>query len=294
VVRKIAAAHAIDIGRLQGTGISGRVTRRDIEAFVRGQEEARRGVLTPAPATAKPAIPSPPAYATGDNVRIEKMSIMRRKIAEHMLASVQTSPHVYSAVEVDFSRVDALRRSRKADYDAAGVKLTYTAFVARAAIEAIRECPFINASVDGENVVFKQDINLGIAVALEQGLIVPVIRHADRLSMKELCGAIQDIASRARAKQLKVDEVQGGTFTITNPGVFGGLWGLPIINQPQVAILAVGSVDMRAVVVDGAVVARPMCYFTLGHDHRLIDGAEGGRFLQTLKTRIQEFDEARL
>jgi 2-oxoglutarate dehydrogenase E2 component (dihydrolipoamide succinyltransferase) len=294
VVRKIAAAHAIDIGRLQGTGISGRVTRRDIEAFVRGQEEARRGVLTPTPATAKPAILPPAAYATGDNVRIEKMSIMRRKIAEHMLASVQTSPHVYSAVEVDFSRVDALRRSRKAEYDAAGVKLTYTAFVARAAIEAIRECPFINASVDGENVVFKQDINLGIAVALEQGLIVPVIRHADRLSMKELCGAIQDIASRARAKQLKVDEVQGGTFTITNPGVFGGLWGLPIINQPQVAILAVGSVGMRAVVVDGAVVARPMCYFTLGHDHRLIDGAEGGRFLQTLKTRIQEFDEARL
>jgi pyruvate/2-oxoglutarate dehydrogenase complex dihydrolipoamide acyltransferase (E2) component len=140
--------------------------------------------------------------------------------------------------------------------------------------------------------VYKNDLNLGIAVAIDQGLIVPVIRRADRLSMIDLCRAIQDIATRARGRQLKVDDVQGGTFTITNPGVFGGLWGLPIINQPQVAILAVGSVDKRAVVIDDRVVARPMCYLTLGHDHRLIDGAQGGRFLQALKMRLQNFDEA--
>jgi 2-oxoglutarate dehydrogenase E2 component (dihydrolipoamide succinyltransferase) len=281
VVRKIAQAHGIEIGRLTGTGISGRVTKRDIQAFI-----DRGGVR------ARPA--GPPAYQPGDNVRIEKMSVMRKKIAEHMLASVQTSPHVYSGYEVDFGRIDDLRRKKRAAYEAAGTKLTYTAFIARATAEAIRECPYANASIDGDNIVYKNDIHLGIAVALEQGLIVPVIRHADRLTMLELSRAIQDLATRARSKQLKVDEVQGGTFTITNPGIFGAQFGLPIINQPQVAILAVGSVDRRPTAVEDAVVVRPMCYLTLGHDHRLIDGAEGARFLQVVRDRLQNFDEAAL
>ena len=159
---------------------------------------------------------------------------------------------MYSAYEVDFGRVDALRTRKKAEYEEAGTRLTYTAFIAKATADAIRECPFANASVDGDTIVYKNDIHLGIAVALEQGLIVPVIRHADRLTMLDLCRAIQDLATRARTKHLKVDEVQGGTFTITNPGIFGAQFGLPIISQPQVAILAVGSVEKRAVVVDDA------------------------------------------
>jgi 2-oxoglutarate dehydrogenase E2 component (dihydrolipoamide succinyltransferase) len=209
-----------------------------------------------------------------------------------MVMSAETSPHVYSTYEVDFNRVDDLRRAHKARYEAAGTKLTYTVFIARATADALRECPFANASVDGENIVYKEDINLGIAVALEQGLIVPVIRTADRLSLIDLARALQDLADRARSKQLKVDEVQGGTFTITNPGVFGAVSGLPIISQPQVAILAVGSIEQRAVVRDGQVAVRPTSYFTLGHDHRLIDGAEGARFLAAVKRRLETFDEA--
>jgi 2-oxoglutarate dehydrogenase E2 component (dihydrolipoamide succinyltransferase) len=281
VVRRIAEAHAVDISRLTGTGISGRVTRRDIEAIV-ARREIRRWP------------PAPPAYAPGDNVRIEKLSVMRRKIAEHMALSVRTSPHVYSAFEVDFGRVDQLRARHKTRYESAGTRLTYTVFVARATAEAIRECPFANASIDGDDVVYKQDINLGLAVALDHGLIVPVIRSADRLGLIDLARAIQDLVDRARHKQLKVEDVQGGTFTITNPGVFGAALGFPIINQPQVAILSVGSVEKRAVVVGDAVAVRPTCYLTLGHDHRLIDGADGAKFLGAIKRRIEQFDEAAL
>ena len=280
VVRKIAKAHGIDVRRLTGSGISGRVTRRDIQAYI---DKGGATVRMPLP-----------AVTYGDNVRIEKMSVMRRKIAEHMLQSVQTAPHVYSAFEIDFSRVAALRARKKDEYEAAGARLTYTAFIAKATVDAIRECPFANASVDGDTIIYRHDINLGIAVALELGLIVPVIRNADRLRMIDLCKAVQDLATRARTKQLKVDEVQGGTFTITNPGIFGAAFGLPIISQPQVAILGVGSVDKRAVVVDDAVTVRPMSYFTLGHDHRLIDGAEGSRFLLAIKQRIENFDETLL
>jgi 2-oxoglutarate dehydrogenase E2 component (dihydrolipoamide succinyltransferase) len=209
-----------------------------------------------------------------------------------MVMSIHTSPHVYSAYEVDFGRVDEIRLKYKARYEAAGTKLTYTAFIAKATIDTIRQFPFSNASVDGENIVYKKDINLGIAVALEQGLIVPVIRSADERNMLGICRAIQDLAARARGKQLKPEEVQGGTFTITNPGIFGALFGLPIISQPQVAILGVGSVDKRVVVVNDMIAIRPMCYLTLGYDHRLIDGADAGRFLQALKDRLQGFDES--
>jgi pyruvate dehydrogenase E2 component (dihydrolipoamide acetyltransferase) len=289
LVRNIAKQHGIDISSLNGTGISGRVTKNDILAFVASGAKA--------PSAARPATPAapvslPPAFKPGESVRIEKMGVMRKKIAEHMVASIHTSPHVYSAYEVDFSKIDAIRQKKKAEYEAAGTKLTYTAFIAKATIDTIRQFPFSNASIDGENIVYKRDINLGIAVALDQGLIVPVIKNSDERNMLGLCRAIQDLAARARSKKLQPEEVQGGTFTITNPGIFGALFGLPIISQPQVAILGVGSVDKRVVVVDDMIAIRPMCYLTLGYDHRLIDGADAGRFLQALKDRLQDFDEA--
>lgn len=283
VVKKMAAVHGIDVTRVRGTGSGGRVTKKDVDAYLAGPSSS------PTPVQGRQ-----PLYQPGDNVRVEKMSVMRRKIADRMLTSLQTSAHIYSAYEIDFSRVAALRAAHKARYDAEGANLTYTAFIAHAVSATLREFPYANASVDGDQIVYRDDINLGIAVALEQGLIVPVIRQADRKSLKELCVAIADLAQRARSRQLKVEEIEAGTFTITNPGIFGGLWGLPIINQPQVAILAIGSIDKRAVVVDDQIVIRPMAYTTLGYDHRLIDGADGGRFLQALKTRLEQFDESLL
>ena len=293
LVRRIAKEHGLDISTLNGTGISDRVTKKDILAVVEAGPSAvaraggEGGTSRPAPAMAPP-----PAFAPGEEVRIEKMSVMRKKIAEHMVMSIHTSPHVYSAYEVDFGKIDQIRLKRKAEYDAAGAKLTYTAFIAKATIDTIRQFPFANASLDGDNIVYKRDINLGIAVALDQGLLVPVIRNANERNMLGLCRAIQDLAHRARTKQLKPEEVQGGTFTITHPGIFGAVFGLPIISQPQVAILGVGSIDRRVVVVGDMIAVRPMCYLTLGYDHRLIDGADAGRFLQALKDRLQDFDES--
>jgi pyruvate dehydrogenase E2 component (dihydrolipoamide acetyltransferase) len=283
VVKKMVAVHKLDLSRVAGTGSGGRITKKDVEAFMAGASTA------PTQAPIRPAL-----YQPGDNVRVQKMSVMRRKIADHMLTSLRTSAHIYSAYEVDFSRVTELRKANRTRYEADGVSLTYTAFIAQAVAATLRECPYANASVDGDQIVYRNDINLGIAVALEQGLIVPVIRHADQKSLRDLCAAISDLAQRARGKQLKIEDVEAGTFTITNPGVFGGLWGLPIISQPQVAILAVGSIDKRAVVVDDQVVVRPMAYVTLGYDHRLIDGADGGRFLQALKDRLEKYDESLL
>jgi pyruvate dehydrogenase E2 component (dihydrolipoyllysine-residue acetyltransferase) len=289
VVRKIAKEHGIDIRKLNGTGISGRVTKRDILAFLEkapaSAPASRTGLRARAP------IPTAPPFAPGEDVRIEKMGVMRKKIAEHMVMSVRTSPHVYSVYDVSFHRVEQLRQAKKAAFEAEGTRLTYTAFIAKAAIDTIREFPFTNASIDGENVVYKRDINLGVAVALDSGLIVPVIKNAAERNMLGLCRAIQDLAQRARTKQLKPEEVQGGTFTITNPGIFGALFGLPIINQPQVAILGVGAIEKRVVVVDDMIAIRPMCYLSLGYDHRLIDGADAGRFLQALKDRIEQFDD---
>jgi len=292
LVRKIAATHDIDITQMHGTGISGRVTKRDILAVVESGAKPMAKAAAPIAPMARAPIAPPPAFQPGENVRVEKMGIMRKKIAEHMVMSVHTSPHVYSAYEVDFGRIDEIRLKKRAEYEAAGAKLTYTAFIAKATVDTIRQFPFSNASLDGENIVYKRDINLGIAVALDQGLIVPVIRNADERNMLGLCRAIQDLAARARTKQLKPEEVQGGTFTITNPGIFGAVFGLPIISQPQVAILGVGSIDKRVVVVDDMIAVRPMCYLTLGYDHRLIDGADAGRFLQALKDRLQSFDES--
>jgi pyruvate dehydrogenase E2 component (dihydrolipoamide acetyltransferase) len=299
VVRNIAKEHGIDISRLSGSGIAGRVTKKDIEEYV-SSGKAAASAVSPATSASAPAALASPAelaqlprpFAAGENVRVEPMGIMRKKIAEHMVASLRTSPHVYSAYEVDFGRIDEIRKKKKAEYEAAGAKLTYTAFIAKATVDVIRQFPFSNASIDGDNIVYKRDINLGIAVALDAGLIVPVIKNADERNMLGICLAIQDLSTRARSKQLKPDEVQGGTFTITNPGIFGAAFGLPIISQPQVAILGVGSVDKRVVVVDDMIAIRPMCYLTLGYDHRLIDGADAGRFLQALKERLQGFQES--
>jgi len=230
-------------------------------------------------------------YGPGESEQVVPMSVMRRKIAEHMVLSAHTSPHVYSVYEVNFGRVAALREKRKAEFEAAGAKLTFTAFIAKVMVDALRQFPVVNASIDGSNIVYKKDINLGIAVALENGLIVPVIRNADEKNLLGLSRALNDLAARARAKKLNPEEVQHGTFTITNPGVFGALYGLPLINQPQVAILGVGAIEKRPVVVDDAIGIRPICHLTLGYDHRLIDGADAGRFLTFVKERLEGFDE---
>jgi pyruvate dehydrogenase E2 component (dihydrolipoyllysine-residue acetyltransferase) len=290
LVRRIAQEHKVDLSQIQGTGLSGRVTKQDILGFIQlGKGPEPSG----APEKTSSSSPSPaPTFKPGENVRIVPMSVMRKKIAEHMVLSAHTSPHVYSVYEVNFSRVATLRDKKKADYEGAGAKLTFTAFIAKVAIDALREFPIVNASLDGDNIVYKKDINLGIAVALENGLIVPVIRNADEKNLLGLTRAINDLANRARSKKLNPDEVQGGTFTITNPGIFGALYGLPLINQPQVAILGVGTIEKRPVVMDDAIAIRPVCHLTLGHDHRLVDGADAGRFLAFVKERLENFDDA--
>jgi 2-oxoglutarate dehydrogenase E2 component (dihydrolipoamide succinyltransferase) len=289
LVRRIAKEHNVDLKLVKGTGISGRVTKQDILGFL--ESGAGPGAAAGAGGS-RQAPQDAPAFRAGENVAIVPMTVMRRKIAEHMVLSAHTSPHVYSVHEVNFGRVAALRDRRKADYEAAGARLTYTTFIAKAIIDALRQFPMVNASIDGGNIVYKKDINLGIAVALDNGLIVPVIRGADEKSLLGLSRAISDLAARARAKKLTPDDVQHGTFTITNPGIFGALYGLPLIHQPQVAILGVGSIEKRAVVIDDAIAIRPTCHLTLGFDHRLIDGADAGRFLTFVKERLEHFEEA--
>jgi len=218
------------------------------------------------------------------------MSVMRKKIAEHMTSSRRTSANVHSVFEVNFSRVAQVRAAKKAEYERAGAKLTYLSFIIKAVVDSLRAMPVVNASIDGDNVVYHKDVNIGIAVALDWGLIVPVIRKADERNLLGLSRAIADLADRARGKQLKPDEVAGGTFTVTNPGVFGAQFGMPIINQPQVAILGVGAIEKRAVVIDDAIGIRPMAYLTLGYDHRLIDGAIADQFMAMVKHRIENWD----
>jgi len=231
-----------------------------------------------------------PAYRQGERVEIVPMGVMRKKIAEHMVLSRRTSAHVHSVFEVNYERVAALREKKKADYERAGTKLTFLGFIAKAVVDALGKHPVLNSSLDGDNIVYKKDINLGIAVALDWGLIVPVIKQADEKNLLGISRAVTDLATRARAKQLKPEDVQGGTFTITNPGIFGAQFGMPIINQPQVAILGVGAIEKRAVVVNDAIGIRPMGYLTLGYDHRLVDGAAADQFLATLKQTLEHFD----
>jgi pyruvate dehydrogenase E2 component (dihydrolipoamide acetyltransferase) len=220
------------------------------------------------------------------------MTPMRIKIAEHMVRSKATSAHVHTVFEVDLSKIAAVREKEKDDYERVhGTKLTFTHFFAAAAVQALREFPIVNSSVEGTNILYKKEINLGIAVALPEGLIVPVVKKAEEKSFLGLARAINDIAERARTKKLAVDDIQGGTFTITNPGVYGGLFGTPVINQPQVAILGIGGIEKRAIVVNDAIAIRTMCYLVLGFDHRTIDGAVADQFMAHLKKLLQEWSQ---
>jgi len=224
--------------------------------------------------------------------QVVPMTPMRRQIAEHMVMSKRTSAHVYTVFEVELTKVVQVRERYKEEFERRnGLKLTYTPFFVRAAVEAIKEVPIINSSVEGTNIIYKRDVNIGIAVALEHGLIVPVVKRADEKNFLGVARAVQDLAERARAKRLSVEEVQGGTFTITNPGSFGGLFGLPIINQPQVAILGVGTIEKRPVVRDDAIAIRPMVYLSLSYDHRVVDGAVAERFLGKIKKLLESWDE---
>jgi pyruvate dehydrogenase E2 component (dihydrolipoamide acetyltransferase) len=303
LVRRIAAEHRVDLAAVPGTGLHGRVTKEDILAFIEGGKGAR-----PTPAPARPAAAPPPASRTvpfatgatlgpsgpftGDELR-EPMSVMRQKIAEHMVLSRRTSPHVHTVFEADISRVVALREHHKADFEARnGLKLTFTPFFVAAALEALKAFPVVNATLDGNDIVYHRHVNIGVAVALPHGLIVPVVKHAEELSFIGLQRAVTDLATRARNKQLKPDDVQGSTFSITNPGPYGGLYGLPIINQPNVAILSTGGIQRRPVVVTDelgreAIAIRDMVYLALSFDHRLVDGATADQFMAVLKATLE-------
>ena len=297
LVRKIAGEHGIDIAKLEGTGMSGRVTKNDILSFIESGGTAPAVAAPPAkttpaaPVAAAPPPTTPAKPAEGD--RIEQMSVMRKKIAEHMIQSRRTSAHVTTVYEIDMTKIAKLRDEHKASFlERTGTKLTYMPFIFQAVNNALRKFPIFNAQVSGDQIVYKRDINLGMAVALDWGLIVPVIKRADDLSLSGLARAANDLADRARTKQLKPDEVAGGTFTITNPGVFGGLFGTPIINQPQVAILGVGKIEKRAKVMTTPVgedymAARWMAYFALSFDHRIIDGSDAERFLAYVKELLE-------
>jgi pyruvate dehydrogenase E2 component (dihydrolipoyllysine-residue acetyltransferase) len=284
LVRRIAKEHGIDMARIQGTGISGRVTKKDVLAAVdAGDSRSASAPGGPPPAAARPA------FAPGERVSIEAMSAMRRKISEHMVLSRRTSAHVTTVFEVDMHRVTRLREEhRQAFQDRHGIKLTVTPFFVKAAVEALKAFPIVNASLDGDNIVYKKDINVGVAVALDWGLIVPVVRNAEDRSLAGLAKAVTDLAERARSKKLSPDEVQGGTFSITNPGIYGSLFGTPIINQPQVAILGVGAINKQVVVIDDAIAIRPIVHLALSFDHRLIDGAVADQFMAHVKSTLQE------
>lgn len=299
LVRNIAKEHGIDISRIVGSGLSGRVTKNDVMSFLetgaalRPQDLMVGHASTTATATKAPSAAPviPPAPAAGD--RVEKMSVMRKKIAEHMTMSKQTSAHVTSVYEIDMTNVAKFRDKNKSDFQARyGTKLTYMPFIFQAVTTAIRKFPVVNAQVSGEEIIYKGDINLGMAVALDWGLIVPVIKRADTLSLSGLALAANDLADRSRGKKLNPDEVNGGTFTITNPGVFGGLYGTPIINQPQVAILCVGTIEKRPRVLttsdgDDYIAIRTMAYFALTYDHRIVDGADAEKFLAFMKEYLE-------
>jgi len=285
LVRKIAAEHGVDIAALSGSGVAGRVTKRDILGFIESGAPmpsavpAGRGSVPPG----RHALPLPEPWA-GDVV--EPMSKMRALISEHMVASRQTSAHVTSFIEIDFTRVARIRSKKRAEFEAStGQKLTYMPFIIKAVTQGLQAFPVVNASVAGPNIIYRKQINIGVAVALEWGLIVPVIKRADDLSLSGITRALNDLAARARTKKLSPEEVQEGTFTITNPGVFGSLMGTPIINQPQVAILGVGAIEKRTKVLPGTdgedtIAIRTCAYFSLSFDHRVIDGADGIRFLR--------------
>jgi pyruvate/2-oxoglutarate dehydrogenase complex dihydrolipoamide acyltransferase (E2) component len=297
VVRRLAEEHGVDLGQVEGTGVGGRVRKRDVIAFIEGGEKpAERPLHIESPYQPEPQ-PAGNGAGGGNGEtpataeRREPMSIMRQQIARHMVESRRTSAHCTTIVEVDFSRVAARRAELREAMERRGVRLTYLAFVARATVLALAENPILNASVEEDEIVYHEDVNLGIAVALEDGLIVPVIPRAQRLSLEGTAAAINDLADRARRRELHPDEVHGGTFTITNPGQFGAVLATPIINQPQVAILDLEAVVKRPVVIEeggsDAIAIRPMSYLCMSWDHRALDGAVAARFLDSTKQRLE-------
>jgi 2-oxoglutarate dehydrogenase E2 component (dihydrolipoamide succinyltransferase) len=302
LVRKMAREYNIDLGQVRGTGAGGRITKQDVEAYMASQGArtvSQAAPAAPAPATpapsAPPQAPPPMPRAEAAKTRVEPMSTMRKKIAEHMVFSKHTSAHVSTVHRVDMTKIAKLRERAKGEFQARnGFSLTFLPFATAAAAQALREYPIVNASIDGNNIVYHTDINIGIAVAMDEGLglIVPVIRNADEKNVAGLQRSIVDLATRARSRQLKPDEVAGGTFTITNFGSFGSIFATPVINQPQVAILGMGSVEKIPTVVEGdAIAIRSQAYLTLTFDHRLVDGALADQFCQKVKKTLQEWDQ---
>jgi pyruvate dehydrogenase E2 component (dihydrolipoamide acetyltransferase) len=313
LVRRMAKEHGIDLTALEGTGAGGRITKEDIESAIAAQS---------APATAaaasRPAPPSPaptaapsglashgtqfiPALQLGvpreriyfGSYEVQPLSVMRQKIAEHMVASKHVSPHVYSVDEIDMSKIAALRAKSKDEFEKRyETKLTFMPFFVKAAVAGLRAYPTLNASLDGTNIVMHKEVNIGIAVALDWGLIVPIIKNADEKNFLGIQRNLNDLAERARSKKLKPEEVQEGTFSITNPGVFGGLFGLPVISQPNVGILGLGAIEKRPVVINDSIAIRSMCYVTLSYDHRVVDGAIAHQFLHKVKDTLENWSES--
>jgi pyruvate dehydrogenase E2 component (dihydrolipoamide acetyltransferase) len=313
LVRKIARENNIDVSQVPGTGAGGRVSKSDILSAVQGGgAPAAAASSSPAPASAPPARPAGVPPATGGSsasavlenavprekmyfghYEVQPMSVMRQRIAEHMVLSKRVSPHVYSVDEADMTAIATLRAKMKIKFEeTTGTKLTFMPFFVRAAVEALRAFPTVNSSVDGTNIVLHKECNIGIAVALDWGLIVPVIKNAEEKNFLGIARTMNDLAERARAKKLKPEEVAEGTFAITNPGVFGGLFGLPVINQPNVAILGLGTIEKRPVVIDDAIAIRSMVYLTLSYDHRVVDGAVAHQFMAKLKHTLENWTES--
>jgi len=299
LVRRMAREHNIDLSQVRGTGAGGRISKQDLEGHI-AQSPAAAEPAAPAPVAAKPAAPAPAPAAPAvyqssggqAKTRIEPMSAMRIKIAEHMVMSKRTSAHVTTIHRVDMTKVAKLRDRYKEQFKANyGFSLTYLPFITRASVAALRQFPLLNASLDGNNIVYHNEVHIGIAVALENGLIVPVIRGADEKNILGLQRSIVDLAARARSRQLKPEEVVGGTFSITNFGSYGSLVGTPVINQPQVAILGVGTVDKTPVVIDDAIAIRSICHLSLSFDHRLIDGALADQFMSKVKQVLESWSE---
>ena len=325
LVRRLAKEHGVDLGSLEGTGAGGRITKQDIEAVIAAQSGAAPAVSPslsggPVPAAAaRPTPPTPPPAPTATpgapavhgsqflpalqvgvprermyfgNYEVQPLSVMRQKIAEHMVASKHVSPHVYSVDEIDMSKVAEIRAKAKAEFEQRyETKLTFMPFFVKAAVAGLRAYPTLNASLDGTNIVLHKEINIGMAVALDWGLLVPVIKGADEKNLLGIQRTLNDLAERARTKKLKPEEVQEGTFSITNPGVFGGLFGLPVISQPNVGILGLGAIEKRPVVINDSIAIRSMCYVTLSYDHRVVDGAVAHQFLHKVKETLENWSE---
>jgi len=317
LVRRMAKEHGIDLGTVAGTGAGGRISKQDIEAVIAAggvPAGAPPGYSAPSPApTSRPAPPPPPAAAPGvsggqvhvaletavprekmyfGNYEVQPMSTMRQRIAEHMVASKRVSAHVYSVDEIDMTKVAALRAKSKDEFEKRyETKLTFMPFFVKAAVAGLRAYPTLNASLDGTNIVLHKEINVGIAVALDWGLLVPVVKNADEKNILGIQRTMNDLAERARTKKLKPEEVQESTFSITNPGVFGGLFGLPVISQPNVGILGLGAIEKRPVVINDSIAIRSMCYVTLSYDHRVVDGAIAHQFLHKVKETLENWNE---